>query len=326
MPIDAATDHPSGSFAGDPRPIAPHPSRSGGSQGALPPPPTDSTPARVHHAGGRRPSHLARAAVVVAAATLGGAGAGYAAASLQQPDGVGASSSASADVTADAATLVGYSALDVGTIVESLTGSIVSVETEVTGRQGRFSYESTGAGTGVVIGYTETGQALILTNAHVVEGATSVAVSLDADSQPREATVVAGDSSSDVAVLQVADVTGLEVAALATATEATVGDEVLAIGNALALEGGMTVTRGIVSATGRSIDTTSGALSNLIQTDAAISSGNSGGPLVNAAGEVVGINTAVAASTTGSLAANIGFAIPIADALAIAGTLTGAGS
>ena len=90
-----------------------------------------------------------------------------------------------------------------------------------------------------------------------------------------------------------------------------VGDQVVAIGNALALDGGPTVTQGIVSALGRTIDTEPGPRSTgLIQTDAAISSGNSGGPLVNAAGEVVGINTAVAASNGQQQASNIGFVHP----------------
>lgn len=208
--------------------------------------------------------------------------------------------------------------LDVTAIVRSLTGSVVSIETTVAGRQGPFAYETTGAGTGLVIG-----DGLILSNAHVIEGATSVTVALDADSEPRPATVLGADSSTDVAVLHVADTTGLVVATLADPAEvtATVGDDVLAIGNALALEGGMSVTRGIVSATDRTIDTASGDLTDLIQTDAAISSGNSGGPLVNAAGEVIGINTAVAASGSGTVASNIGFAIPIAQAVAIANDL-----
>src|SRR5439155_17149562 len=88
-------------------------------------------------------------------------------------------------------------------------------------------------------------------------------------------------------------------------------DDVVAIGNALDLPGGPTVTKGIVSALDRSIDTESASLTGMIQTDAAISSGNSGGPLVNAAGQVIGINTAVALGSDRVKAQNIGFAIPI---------------
>jgi len=102
-----------------------------------------------------------------------------------------------------------------------------------------------------------------------------------------------------------------------------VGDDVVAIGNALALDGGMTVTRGIISAVDRSIETDTGSLAGLLQTDAAISSGNSGGALVNAAGQVIGINTAAATSSGTVTASNIGFAIPVDDALAAAAALTG---
>ena len=118
-------------------------------------------------------------------------------------------------------------------------------------------------------------------------------------------------------MLQLDDATGVVPATTATAAPA-VGDPVVAIGNALALEGGPTVTQGIVSALDRSIDTEQGHLDGLLQTDAAISSGNSGGPLANAAGEVVGINTAVAAQQRAQQASNIGFVIPIAQALEIA--------
>jgi putative serine protease PepD len=100
-----------------------------------------------------------------------------------------------------------------------------------------------------------------------------------------------------------------------------VGDEVVAVGNALALEGDMTVTTGIVSALDRSLDTASGTLTDLVQTDAAISSGNSGGPLVDTDGRVVGINTAVATSGGGRQATNVGFAISIDHALDVAEAL-----
>ena len=101
-----------------------------------------------------------------------------------------------------------------------------------------------------------------------------------------------------------------------------VGDDVVAIGNALALEGGKTVTEGIVSALGRSIRLADGgSLDNLMQTDAAISSGGSGGPLVNAVGEVIGITSAGASGNSTTSVENIGFAIPVNDALAIVASL-----
>jgi putative serine protease PepD len=135
--------------------------------------------------------------------------------------------------------------------------------------------------------------------------------------------LVGSDAGADVAVLRV-DAEGLVPADLASASSSVaVGDGVVAIGNALALEGGLTVTQGIVSALDRSIETSSGTLDGLIQTDAAISSGNSGGALVNAAGEVIGINTAVATSSASVSASNIGFAISIQDALAVADRLMG---
>ena len=155
----------------------------------------------------------------------------------------------------------------------------------------------------------------MLTNAHVVDGATEIAVIVDG--KVRAASLVAADAGTDIAVLRLDDTSGLTPATLAE-DDAAVGDDLVAIGNALGLEGSPTVTRGIVSALDRSIETASGTLSGLIQTDAAISSGNSGGPLVDAGGRVIGINTAVAASGVNVQASNIGFAIPIDVALAIA--------
>ena len=102
-----------------------------------------------------------------------------------------------------------------------------------------------------------------------------------------------------------------------------VGEPVVAIGNALDLDGGLTVTEGIVSAVKRSIETDTGAMSGLIQTDAAISSGNSGGPLVDALGRVIGINSIAASSGGGVEVSNIGFAINIDTALAVADRLLG---
>lgn len=212
-----------------------------------------------------------------------------------------------------AAVAAGGEGLDVGAVLARLEVSVVSVDTTVRARRGPFVTEGEGAGTGVVVG--DDGH--ILTNAHVVAGATAVTVT-GADGRSRPASVVASDPAADVAVLRVSDPAGLAPAELAEPGSAEVGDPVLAIGNALALEGDLTVTGGIVSALDRSIPSAAGTLGDLIQTDAAISSGNSGGPLVDAAGRVIGINTAVAASGGGVQASNIGFAISIDRALAVA--------
>jgi S1-C subfamily serine protease len=204
--------------------------------------------------------------------------------------------------------------LDVAGVLSAVQASVVSIETTVTVRQGPFESHGTGAGTGVVL---DTG-GHILTNAHVVEGATSITVTVPGDDTPREAELVAADESTDIAVLRVSDTDDLVAATIGDSDSLQVGDDVVAIGNALALEGGMTVTQGIVSALDRSIESETGTLDRLIQTDAAISSGNSGGPLVNATGEVIGINTAVARSSDTVEASNIGFAIAIDTAIQIA--------
>jgi putative serine protease PepD len=203
--------------------------------------------------------------------------------------------------------------LDVGEVLAKVEPSVVSVETEISqAGQGPFggSGTATGAGTGIVLDTDGT----ILTNAHVIDGASSVQVTVPGTSSPRAATVIAADPANDLALLKVANTSGLVAAPLGSSADLQVGDDVVAIGNALALEGGLTVTEGIVSAEGRTLQTDTSTLHDLIQTDAAISSGNSGGPLVNAKGQVVGINTAVATSSGGVSASNIGFAISIDQA------------
>jgi putative serine protease PepD len=243
----------------------------------------------------------AAAAIALAA----GAGGGWIAARAE-------SDSPSASPTA--VQTVGLSSTNsVGAIVDALKSSVVSVDTELQLRQGPFVQDGQGAGTGIVLdgGY-------ILTNAHVVADATSITVTPGGDGTTRDAELVGIDTANDVAVLKVSDTSGLTPAALGDSDTAVVGDEVVAIGNALALEGGLSVTQGIVSATGRTIEDRTSTLTNLIQTDAAISSGNSGGALVNAAGEVIGMNTAVATSSGTVAASNIGFAIAINHAKDIA--------
>lgn len=256
-------------------------------------------------------------AVSVIGAAITGAVAGYLVADATQPDATQPDTrSADAAVTTPVVEL--SQAFDIGAVVDAIEPSVVSIRTTTRVQNGPFVTESEGAGTGIVI--DDTG--LVITNAHVVDGAITTEVALDNDDSPRSATVLATDPASDIAILRVGDYHGLVAATTAGDMEAVeVGDPVIAVGNALDLDGAMTVTAGIVSALDRSISTTSGEIDNLVQTDAAISSGNSGGPLVNAAGEVIGVNTAVAASGRGTQASNIGFAISIDTALEVAARL-----
>ncbi|MEY3034553.1 MAG: hypothetical protein RLZ86_1175, partial [Actinomycetota bacterium] len=137
---------------------------------------------------------------------------------------------------------------------------------------------------------------------------------------PIPAVVLAADPGNDLALLKI-DLDGLVPAVFADPESIAIGDEVVAVGFALDLDGGPTVTRGIVSALNRTIANSDGALDGLIQTDAAISSGNSGGPLLNANGEVIGINTAVFQSSFNTAANNVGFAISVDEALPVIETL-----
>ena len=189
-------------------------------------------------------------------------------------------------------------ALDIRAVLRKVQPSVVAIETGLVNQAGVFGR---GAGTGVII--SEDG--LVLTNNHVIESADSIMVRLF-DGRELPADLVGSSPADDVALVHIRDVSGLTPADLGASSELVVGDEVVAIGNALDLEGTPTVTRGIVSALNRSISSGSESLDNLIQTDAAINPGNSGGPLVNADGQVVGINTAIIDG-----AQNLGFAIAI---------------
>jgi serine protease Do len=167
-----------------------------------------------------------------------------------------------------------------------------------------------GAGTGFVI--SEDGR--IVTNAHVVDGADDVTVTL-ADGTQYAAKVVGADSATDIAVLKI-EATGLTAVTFGASKDLQVGENVVAMGNPFGL--GNTVTTGIVSAIGRDIN--AGPFDNFIQTDAAINKGNSGGPLFNEQGEVIGINTAIVSPTGGSV--GIGFAVPSDMASAVVADLS----
>jgi putative serine protease PepD len=188
----------------------------------------------------------------------------------------------------------------------AIAPSIVTVNAQTT--------QGGSVGTGVIV--TSDGQ--IITNEHVVAGATTVKVLLNGEINPREAKVLATDSGNDLALLQLKDnITGLTAAIFADPGGLAVGDQVVAAGYALDLDGGPSITAGIISALNRTLTTQNGALNSLIQTDAAISSGNSGGPLINLAGQVVGINTAVARGDFSTAANNIGFAISVGEVLRV---------
>ena len=197
---------------------------------------------------------------------------------------------------------VNVGATVVAQVMNKLADSVVTISSRVSDATG----DGEATGTGVVL----TADGEIVTNAHVVAGATNVSIRFVGETEPRAAVVLASDPGNDLALLKI-DATNLIPATFAQPGTLRVGDAVIAIGYALALDGGPSVTSGIISALKRTIIIESGALNGLIQTDAAISSGNSGGPLVNLRGEVVGINTAVARSDVNQSANNVGFSISV---------------
>jgi putative serine protease PepD len=196
--------------------------------------------------------------------------------------------------------------MDAYAAASAIGPSVVSIDVVADGTGGLLR----GSGTGVVL----TADGEILTNAHVVEGATSVRVRLPGETEPRVATVLISDTARDLALLRI-DADGLRPAEFADPADIRVGDDVAAVGFALGLDGDPSVTVGIVSALHRTSADEQKALKNLIQTDAPISSGNSGGPLVNSLGQVVGIITFVAVADVGSQANDLGFAISNAELL-----------
>ena len=200
-------------------------------------------------------------------------------------------------------------AMDVAAVADYIAPSVVTIsaDIEVSGLGGGGS-----VGTGVIT--TTDGE--ILTNAHVVENATEIRVRLTGETEPRQAELLAIDPGNDLALLRIAG-DDFVPATFAEPESVRIGDDVVAMGFALDLDGAPSVTLGIVSALERTITIDDGALDGLIQTDAAISSGNSGGPLVNALGQVVGINTAVARGDFTTAASNIGFAISVEETLRV---------
>ena len=273
---------------GLPPPAPPWPGAGTTTQAGLPPAPPASPPA----AGERGPS--ARRAAV-----LGAVAGALASALVATGITVALDDDATAPVDRPVVTPVttATGALDIQGILARVQPSVVTIEIQGATSRGVFD----GAGSGIVL----SADGMVLTNAHVIGRATDITVVLS-DGTQQPATLVGSSPDDDLAVIQVQGVSDLVPAELVSADDLRVGDEVIAIGNALNLGGEPTVTRGIVSAKDRTLTAEGVTLQGLIQTDAAINPGNSGGPLVNAAGQVVGVNTAIVAD-----AQNLGFSISV---------------
>lgn len=221
--------------------------------------------------------------------------------------------------TVNSETVISQEGDVISKVAAEVGASVVSILTEAeTSSIWGYSSVQQGAGTGIIIspdGY-------IVTNKHVVSSATkNIEVVLADGKSYKNVKFVGSDPSNDIAFLKIADVNKLPAAELGDSSDMKVGQKVIAIGNALG-EYQNTVTTGIISALGRPVlasdssGNTAEQLENLLQTDAAINLGNSGGPLVNFEGKVIGINTAIASDAQG-----IGFAIPINDVKGMVKTL-----
>jgi S1-C subfamily serine protease len=199
------------------------------------------------------------------------------------------------------------------TVAEKVGPSVVSIKTtqEVKARtpRGVVPFDMSGGGSGVVI----TPDGYILTNSHVVNNTKGLEVSLS-DRRSLSAQLIGQDADTDLAVIRI-PASGLPTAELGDSEKLKVGQLVIAIGNPFGFQA--TVTAGVVSATGRTMRSQTGRLiENIVQTDAALNPGNSGGPLVDSRGRVVGINTAIIQYAQG-----ICFAIPVNTARWVAGLL-----
>jgi S1-C subfamily serine protease len=275
--------------------------------GATYPPPAASTKAR---AGGAR----LWIPVALVAALIGGlVGAGVTALADNNNGGDGGGVTIhESNAVPGAAVLSGN--VTIPELVSKVIPAVVSIDVK--------SNNNEDQGTGMIV--TSNGE--VITNNHVIELYTqggntgTITVTQYGQTKAEPATLIGYDATKDVALLKINNVSNLPTVTFGNSSKAEVGDAVVAIGNALGLAAGTpTVTQGIVSALGRSV-TAGGAgtqtetLQNLIQTDAAINPGNSGGPLIDTSAQVIGMNTAVAGtSSDGTSSQNIGFAIPIAS-------------
>ena len=245
-----------------------------------------------------------RISLLLVAALVGGLAGHYAAPSSNGPGAV----TINAVQTASPGAVL-PSGLTIPSLVQRVLPSVVSIDVKGQGSEDQ--------GTGMIISST----GLVVTNNHVIAAAAgggTITVTRSGSTQTLPATLIGTNPMDDVALVRIDGASKLPAVTFGNSNALVVGDAVVAIGNALGLAAGTpTVTQGIVSALGRTVTAGSGSssetLDNMIQTDAAINPGNSGGPLLDARGNVIGMNTAVAGTLPdGSNAQNIGFAIPVA--------------
>jgi len=252
----------------------------------------------------RASDHRHRRALLVAAAIFLGAG------------GVATQlapwSSASAEPPRS--TAVQTASLDTAAVADEIEPAVANITTQLANGSGEA------AGTGIVL--TSSGR--VLTNNHVIANATDIEVTIGGGGRSHDAEVLGYDVANDVALLQVDGVSGLPTADLGDSSDLAIGDGVVALGNALGRGGAPTVTTGSVVALDREISvsdetgTTAEQLDGLIESDAPLQPGESGGPLVDDGGDVVGMNTAAQQSTGfGDAPSDVAYAIPIDDAMAV---------
>jgi putative serine protease PepD len=273
-------------------------------------PPTSS---RAPSAAARRGSGTRSVlAAAVLSAVLASGGTAALVATLRPIESAAPVATPNADVTSNGGTTkTTVTREDITAVVASAKDSVVTLTSTIGTTRGPFGGTATGIGSGIILtadGYT-------LTNRHVVEGSQSLKATL-ADGTEHPATVVKISDTTDLALVKI-DATGLRPAPIGDSATVAVGQTAIAIGSPLGTYT-ETVTKGIVSALDRTItvqDEQTGrptTLKGLIQTDAAINQGNSGGPLLNVDGQVIGVNTATATSAEG-----LGFAIPIQEAASL---------
>ena len=268
-------------------------------------------PVTSQHAAARGgPGLVGVAALALVVGVLSGGLSAAAVSNLMQRDDVTPAATRS-DGPSDATQAVNLN--ESSAVITATDAVMPSVVTIASSTEGLFGQSQQGVGSGFIFD----ANGWILTNKHVVDGADTLKVQLN-DSRIFDGTVYGTDPLTDLAVVKI-EATGLPVAELGSSADLERGQLAIAMGSPLGTSYQNTVTTGVVSGLGRQIQagdasqTTSETLNNLIQTDAAINPGNSGGPLVNSAGQVIGVNTAVATNAQG-----IGFAIPIDIAKPIA--------